>query len=202
MRKVNRIILHYLGPGSGAQFRSAAEAVSTVRRWHLAQGFRDIGYHRVIAQNGSRAQGRPDAEIGAHAEGANQDSIGILACLGTTDKGIPQALLDALAREIRQVSEAYGVPLDRKHVIGHKDVSGPGGQTACPGQLYREIPRLIEMAKFGGGTARVNLDGQKIADGLLFEGQAYVAVRDIAAAFALGIAWDSKAKVVDLRTSS
>lgn len=195
---INRIILHHLGDVSGAQFRSAAAAVATVRQWHLAQNYRDIGYHRVIAQDGSRAQGRPDAEVGAHALGANEDSIGILACIGTADKSVPEPLLESLAKEIRQVADAYGVPLDRKHVIGHRDVPGEGGKTACPGQLYPLIPRLIEMAKAKSDTAMVKLNGKKIGAGLLIDGQTYLPIRDVAAAFNLKTTWDSKSKVVNL----
>lgn len=52
---------------------SAAE----IRRWHIARGWKDIGYHAVIHPDGRIEDGRDIDEIGAHAYGRNRDSIGV-----------------------------------------------------------------------------------------------------------------------------
>lgn len=38
-----------------------------------------IGYHFLVRKDGTIYQGRPEDTIGAHAKGANHDSIGICA---------------------------------------------------------------------------------------------------------------------------
>ena len=51
--------------------------VEDIRRWHLAKGWSDIGYHYVITRNGTPQTGRPEGEIGAHVHGYNARSVGI-----------------------------------------------------------------------------------------------------------------------------
>lgn len=199
VRRVDKIILHYLGPGSGAQFRYAADAVSAIRSWHLAQGYADIGYHWVVSQSGDIAPGRPEDQVGAHAYGANTGSIGICCCIGVEDK-VPSAMLAATAKLIADVAERYGVPLDRAHVIGHKDVPGEGGATACPGQLYPLIPQLIEQAR-QTSSPTITLDGREIGQALLIDGQSYAPVRKLAEALGLSVGFDSATKTVQLGSS-
>lgn len=43
----------------------------TIRKWHLARGFDDIGYHMVIQPSGVVELGRPLNVMGAHVLGAN-----------------------------------------------------------------------------------------------------------------------------------
>lgn len=58
--------------------------ISVIKGWHLARGFKDVGYHLVIQPDGEVQNGRPLNHIGAHVEGANTNNIGI--CLIGTDK--------------------------------------------------------------------------------------------------------------------
>ncbi len=89
MAKLENIILHCSDSGHG----SAAE----IRRWHLSNGWRDIGYHLVVPNgytrpdfyipqlDGSLEIGRyldgdgfiTGNEVGAHTLGYNDSSIGI-----------------------------------------------------------------------------------------------------------------------------
>lgn len=48
-----------------------------IREIHMARGWRDIGYHYVIEDDGSIVPGRPLDLAGAHARGWNARSIGI-----------------------------------------------------------------------------------------------------------------------------
>ena len=41
------------------------------------KGWSGIGYHFLVRKDGTIYQGRPEDTIGAHAKGANHDSIGI-----------------------------------------------------------------------------------------------------------------------------
>lgn len=58
--------------------KTAAEAVNTIRGWHLQNGWKDIGYHYVIMPDGSVASGRPYDQDGAHTSGHNKNTVGIL----------------------------------------------------------------------------------------------------------------------------
>jgi N-acetylmuramoyl-L-alanine amidase len=49
----------------------------TIKAWHLARGFRDIGYHFLVTPAGDILPGRPETEIGAHVEGENEGNLGI-----------------------------------------------------------------------------------------------------------------------------
>lgn len=197
MRKINRIIIHYLGPGSGKGL-DAKGWVSRIRGWHRGKGYRDIGYHRVVAMDGSRAQGRPDAEVGAHAyiEG-NPGSIGIVACIGVDDGKPPENLLVALAKEIADVAEEHGIPLDRAHVIGHNEVGGEGGQTACPGQLSPLLGNLVERARKVNEPAVV-VNGTQVGTGFNVDGSVFVPLRLVAEALGANVTWDNKKKVASI----
>jgi len=50
--------------------------VRTIREWHLARGFADIGYHFVIRRDGVIEMGRQMYVVGAHCENHNHNSIG------------------------------------------------------------------------------------------------------------------------------
>ena len=43
-RKISKIILHCSATAEGKDY-----TVDTIRRWHKARGFNDIGYHIVIS---------------------------------------------------------------------------------------------------------------------------------------------------------
>jgi N-acetylmuramoyl-L-alanine amidase len=61
--------------------------VKEITEWHKARGFRTIGYHFVIRRDGTIENGRPLAEIGAHVEGYNANSIGICMVGGVSETG-------------------------------------------------------------------------------------------------------------------
>lgn len=50
---------------------------SEIRKWHLANGWSDIGYHFVIRRDGSIEFGRNLAVVGSHVKGHNFDSVGV-----------------------------------------------------------------------------------------------------------------------------
>lgn len=50
--------------------------INAIRRWHKERGFKDVGYHYVILENGTIQQGRTEDTLGAHAKGHN-NTIGI-----------------------------------------------------------------------------------------------------------------------------
>ena len=71
--ETNRIVIHHTGSGEDTD-SSAAQ----IHGWHRNHnGWAGIGYHFVIRKDGTIERGRPIWAMGAHAEGANYDSIGI-----------------------------------------------------------------------------------------------------------------------------
>lgn len=93
-----------------------------IRRWHLAKGWRDIGYHWVIKRDGSIETGRPPGQIGAHVRGANQGNLGICLIGGCNpqqqaEDNFTLAQRKALFKLINQLQTEYAV--DDAHVKPH-----------------------------------------------------------------------------------
>ncbi len=82
MREIKRAILH-----CSDSDEPAADNMAEIRRWHMEErGFKDIGYHYVVRQGchgidrGVIEIGRPLWIVGAHCQGHNLDSVGIVLC--------------------------------------------------------------------------------------------------------------------------
>ena len=82
MRNVNEIIVH-----CSATREEQQVSVDTIRDWHLAKGWNDIGYHFYIDLDGTINKGRDIDKIGAHCKGHNRNSIGICYCGGVEADG-------------------------------------------------------------------------------------------------------------------
>ena len=80
MRDINKIILHCSATPEGRDVK-----VDDIRRWHLANGWDDIGYHFCVYADGSIHRGRDLDKSGAHTYGHNRNSIGI-CYIGGVDK--------------------------------------------------------------------------------------------------------------------
>ena len=155
MNTIEYLILHC----SDSLFGSAAE----IRRWHIARGWSDIGYHLVILNGlilpdtkhqkqlylpfmdgaveiGRRFDGDPfisQSEVGAHALGLNSTSLGI--CLIGIDT-FTAAQFVTLARAIRALeAHPLGAHLRRDRILGHYQTPQAGGKT-CPNF---NVPRFV-----------------------------------------------------------
>lgn len=69
--------MRYITIHAAATFPSMDIGVKEIRQWHLANGWRDIGYHEVIRRDGTLEPGRPADQMGAHVGGYNRDNYGI-----------------------------------------------------------------------------------------------------------------------------
>lgn len=120
--KWTRITIHH----------SASPDVSAgqIRRWHLARGWDDIGYHLVIRSNGSVEFGRALTIMGAHVLHENQGNIGI--CLTGNFNVRPPTLQQILVAEglVMALRHAYQIP--REQVFFHRDMA----KTDCPGKHF------------------------------------------------------------------
>ena len=72
MRKIKYIVLHCSATKEGVPF-----GIEDIDRWHRQRGFRKVGYHYVIEIDGTIRKGRDIAQVGAHVQGSNANSIGI-----------------------------------------------------------------------------------------------------------------------------
>lgn len=125
MRNIDTIIIH-----CSFTPRFMDIGVGEIRDWHVnGNGWNDIGYHYVIRRDGSIETGRPMAEIGAHAKGHNDSSIGICMVGGKGDDGgndenFMREQYDSLKSIISFTMDGY--PITK--VIGHYAVS----DKTCP----------------------------------------------------------------------
>lgn len=125
MRPINEIIVHCTATPEGRTV-----TVAEINSWHKARGWSGIGYHRVVALSGERLAGRPIEQIGAHCEGHNTGTIGVvyvggLAKDGKTPKDTRTAVQKtALLAELLDLRDRF--PITK--ISGHRDYAAK----ACP----------------------------------------------------------------------
>lgn len=112
MRDIKFIVLHCAAtPNGDKRFN-----VKVIDAMHRDRGWRKIGYHYVVEVDGQVSVGRGIAEIGAHVEGSNSNSIGI-CMIGTDRFTMAQWLaLESLVRKLKGLFPAA-------EVLGHRDFS-------------------------------------------------------------------------------
>ena len=107
MRKINEIIVHCT-----ATFLDQRVTIADITRWHRQRGFKTIGYHYVIAQDGTIFPGRPVEEVGAHCKEHNAHSIGVCYIGGLAADGKPAdtrtaAQTASLIQLLKELREQY-----------------------------------------------------------------------------------------------
>lgn len=129
--KTDMVVIHHTGNPTDDDL--SAEEINAS---HQAQGWTCIGYHYVIRKDGTIEEGRPHWTVGAHAYGDNDHTIGIHVC-GNFEIGEPtQAQIESLAMLLTNVCDDYGLPIDKFHVVAHRDLMA----TACCGEnLYNQL---------------------------------------------------------------
>lgn len=126
MRQINKIIVHcsaspdYSDIGYKEIKHLHTAPKDEVIDWYgqkiNGRAWSDIGYHYIAKRNGELEKGRPDEIAGAHAYGANSDSIGIV-WVGTNN--IEPKQERNLIRLIHFLMGKYNV--DVNNVLGHKE---------------------------------------------------------------------------------
>src|ERR1035437_9955783 len=141
--KIKYIVVHHsAGPQS--------ETIEQIRKFHTdpppkGRGWADIAYHKLINHLGKVFQGRPDDEIGAHALGVNQISMGV-CCIGNYQIEIPsEKLVESLVQVLATLCKRHNVEVD--NIISHSDVynhvTKHGTSTSCCGtNLYKLLPEI------------------------------------------------------------
>jgi hypothetical protein len=130
--------------------------VQAVQQKHMHQrGWTDIGYHYVIAADGTIYEGRNIGVRGTHVEGANTGKVGVLL-LGDFQPGptwsapfvgevysdvddVPSSAQIASARSLTVwLDTSYGID----EVVAHRDLNS----TECPGDTLMPFMPLIANA--------------------------------------------------------
>lgn len=140
MKEIRRIVVHHSATetGNAATFRVLHRIIN---EWN------DIGYHFVIGNgtlsgDGEVEAGRALPFQGAHAKGANEDSIGICLVGNFNRKAPSDAQMRALQNLLKRFMKEYSIAVS--DVTIHRLVAG--SDTQCPGKhLCREdVVHLIE----------------------------------------------------------
>lgn len=128
MQPIYRITVHHSGDADDAT-GSPAEHLRQFERAHKDKGWACIGYHFVIARDGTIYEARPLKYQGAHATGDNNiGNIGICLMGNFDNRPIPTAQRKALEDAITRLRLKYHIA--EKELYGHRDFK----TTDCPGR--------------------------------------------------------------------
>ena len=124
MRTIKEIIVHCADTPEGRDDKAA-----DIKRWHKAQGWKDIGYHYVIDLDGTIEPGRPLETAGAHCTGHNANSIGVCYIGGCDAKMQPKdTRTDEQKAALLLLLKYLVAKYPGAKIYGHKDFA----QKACP----------------------------------------------------------------------
>lgn len=119
--KTERIILHHADASN-----CTAEDID---RWHKKNGWTCIGYHFFVKKDGTIYRGRQENSVGAHAGGANSNSIGICFEGRYETEQMPDIQVEAGKELVAYLKNKYNI----SKVQRHSDVCS----TSCPGRNFR-----------------------------------------------------------------
>ncbi len=119
-KSTSRIILHHAA--------IANCTADDIDRWHKNKGYSKIGYHFFVTKDGDIYRGREENMIGAHAYGANYNSIGICAEGNFQNEKMNDIQKNSLKELVSYLKQKYNID----KVEGHSGVNA----TACPGSNF------------------------------------------------------------------
>lgn len=119
-KSTERIILHH----AAAQYCSAED----IHRWHLNNGWSGAGYHFLVRKDGKVYRLRPEDKVGAHAYGANYNSIGICFEGNYMEEDMQTEQVKAGKELVAYLKNKYNITTVQRH----KDVCS----TNCPGDKF------------------------------------------------------------------
>ena len=119
-KATQRIILHH----ADAKNCSAED----IHRWHLNNGWSGAGYHFLVRKDGKVYRLRPEDKVGAHAYGANYNSLGICFEGDYMQEDMPEAQKEAGKELVAYLKNKYNITTVQRH----KDVCS----TNCPGDKF------------------------------------------------------------------
>lgn len=178
MRLLTEIIVHCAATRQSWMSTSGTTAkVKEIKRWHIANGWSDIGYHYIIDRNGVVATGRALSKVGSHVAGRNANTVGICLIGGHGADASDAFLKNYTASQDKALRELIDkIRLENPSITavsGHNEFSNK----ACPGfnvkRWYAQKPerRITESKTMIGatttGTATVASEVTREAQNLL-----------------------------------
>jgi N-acetylmuramoyl-L-alanine amidase len=126
--KINTIVIHH----SASKPSTTIQEITT---WHKARGFSTVGYTKVIYDDGSIVNGRPENVVPASVKDHNKNTLAVCLC-GNFEVDQPtQWQLISLELLIREWKTKWPEAI----VVGHLDLA----PTLCPGKnLYAFIKKI------------------------------------------------------------
>ena len=134
-RSINLIVVHCSATKEGLDYTTA-----DIKKWHLARGFSDIGYHYVIYRDGSVHNGRDVNISGAHCDGHNSHSIGVCYIGGLSKSGKEvDTRTDAQKAALVKLLKTLKAMYPKATIHGHREYANK----ACPCfDAYKEYKDL------------------------------------------------------------
>jgi len=130
-KDITHIVIHH-----SATANASSEGIA---RYHVqVNGWPGIGYHYIIAKDGTVYKTNSLTTVSYHAKGVNKEAIGI--CLvGNFSNKAPEKIQLASLKKLVDLLKKY---LPELTVVFHRDV--PGARTTCPGSLFpRNWEKLV-----------------------------------------------------------
>lgn len=134
--ETNRIILHHsAGP--------VDQDIEDIARYHVnSLGWSAIGYHYLVDRDGQILLGRPRGAVGAHAYGANYDSVGICVIGNYNVIDVSERQLLSLALLCANLISDYDLVDD--DILPHRYINS---DTSCPGSnILSNLTRIRALA--------------------------------------------------------
>lgn len=161
----NRIIVH----NSGVTVRQSVEIIHNYHK--NTRGWAGIGYHFYVRTDGSIYRGRPEDTIGAHATGANSDSIGICFEGNYDEETMSDIQIKAGQELVAYLKSKYSI----SKVQRHSDV----GKTSCPGTNFpfdeivngQTVEGNTTVPNSGQSTATTVTDNQAVKEQIGVDGK-------------------------------
>jgi len=145
-RTITDIVVHCTATRAWQDF-----SADDIRRMHKAQGWSDIGYHYVVRLDGTIENGRDVDIIGAHVEGHNKNSIGVVYVGGLDNQG--------KAKDTRTENQKKSLLLllmdlrklyPKAKISGHRDFSPDknGDGTISPDEFIKACPCFDAVTEY------------------------------------------------------
>lgn len=120
--KTEQIVLHHSGV-------KILQSVQTIHNYHKnTKGWSGIGYHFYVRKDGKIYRGRPENTVGAHAVGANYNSVGICFEGNFEKETMGEIQLKAGQELVAYLKQKYNI----SKIVRHKDVDN----SSCPGKNF------------------------------------------------------------------
>lgn len=133
-RSIDKLILHCTATEEGKSYD-----VATIRKWHKAKGWSDIGYHYVVYLDGSIHLGRDVDYVGAHVSGHNSHSIGIVYVGGISNGKSKDTRTTAQKTALVELLKKLRLLYPKASIHGHYEFANKDCPCFKPNQEYKNI---------------------------------------------------------------